>query len=57
MPCIFDTEENNEGKQKEIHKCIGIKSPGPHTFVLVYSIAARYTEEEHKSVKHFVKKF
>lgn len=56
-PGIFDTEESNEKNQKEIHKCIGITSPGPHAFVLVLSIAVRYTEEEHKSVEHFIKYF
>lgn len=56
-PGIFDTGESNAKNQEEIHKCIGITSPGPHAFVLVLSIAARYTEEEHKSVEHFVKFF
>lgn len=56
-PGIFDTKESNEENQKEIHKCIGITSPGPHAFVLVLSIAVRYTEEEHKSVEHFIKYF
>lgn len=56
-PGIFDTKESNEKNQKEIHKCIGITSPGPHAFVLVLSIAVRYTEEEHKSVEHFIKYF
>lgn len=56
-PGIFDTTESNEKNQKEIHKCIGITSPGPHAFVLVFSIAVRYTEEEHKSVEHFIKYF
>lgn len=56
-PGIFDTEESNEKNQKEIHNCIGITSPGPHAFVLVLSIAARYTIEEDKSVEHFIKYF
>lgn len=56
-PGIFDTDESNEKNQEEIYKCIGITSPGPHAFILVISIAARYTEEEHRSVEHFVKYF
>lgn len=52
-PGIFDTGERNEKIQEEILKCISLTSPGPHAFILVLNIA-RYTEEEHKSVQHFV---
>lgn len=52
-PGIFDTDECNKNIQKEILKCISITSPGPHAFILVLTIA-RYTEEEQKSVQHFV---
>lgn len=56
-PGIFNTEESNEKNQEEIQKYIGITSPGPHAFVLIFSIANKYTDEEHKSVEHFVKYF
>lgn len=56
-PGIFDTEESNEKIQKEIYKCIGYTSPGPHAFILVISVASRYTLEEHRSIEHFVKHF
>ena len=56
-PGIFDTEETNERIQQEIHKCIGITSPGPHAFILVISIANRFTEEEQRTVDHFVRHF
>lgn len=56
-PGLFDTDERNENIQKEIQKCISLTSPGPHAFILVISVAARYTEEEHKSIEHFVKYF
>lgn len=49
-PGIFDTIKNNK---KEILKCISLTSPGPHAFILVLNIG-RYTEEEHRSVQHFV---
>lgn len=52
-PGIFDTTQTI---QKEILKCISISSPGPHAFILVLNIA-RYTEEEQKSVQHFVDSF
>lgn len=55
-PGIFDTKQSNEAIQKEIFKCVGITSPGPHAFILVLSLT-RYTEEEQKSVEHFVKYF
>lgn len=55
-PGIFDTKQSNETIQKEIFKCVGITSPGPHAFILVLSLT-RYTEEEQRSVEHFVKYF
>lgn len=55
-PGIFDTELTNEETQQEIGKCIGITSPGPHAFILVLSLG-RFTEEEKKTVDHFVKCF
>lgn len=56
-PGLFDTDERNENIQGEIQKSISLTSPGPHAFILVISVAARYTEEEHKSIEHFVKYF
>lgn len=55
-PGIFDTTKSNKNIQKEILKCISITAPGPHAFILVLNVA-RYTEEEHKSVQHFVDSF
>lgn len=55
-PGIFDTELSIEETQQEIAKCIGITSPGPHAFILVLSLV-RFTEEEKKTVDHFVKCF
>eukprot|EP00105_Crassostrea_gigas_P015425 XP_011432417.1 PREDICTED: GTPase IMAP family member 7 isoform X2 [Crassostrea gigas] len=55
-PGVFDTKQNNKNVQQEIVKCISISSPGPHAFILVLNIA-RYTEEEEKSVQHFVDAF
>lgn len=55
-PGIFDTAHTNEQSQKEIFKCMALTSPGPHAFILVLSIT-RFTEEEQKSLEHFVKYF
>lgn len=55
-PGIYDTAQNNKSIQKEIIKCMTIASPGPHAFIFVISIA-RFTNEEQKSVQHFVDSF
>lgn len=55
-PGIFDTKQSNNKIQQEIFKCVGITSPGPHAFILVLSLT-RYTEEEKRTVEHFVKYF
>lgn len=56
-PGIFDTKKTNEKIQDEIYKCIGITSPGLHAFIFVINAASRYTEEEQRSVEHFVNYF
>lgn len=56
-PGIFDTDLSNDDTQQEISKCIGITSPGPHAFILVLSLSSRFTDEEQKTVDHFVKWF
>lgn len=55
-PGIFDTDVPNDETQREIMKCIGITAPGPHAFILVVNLA-RFTEEEMKTIDHFVKYF
>lgn len=56
-PGIFDTSRTTKGIQFELSKCIGITSPGPHAFILVISLAVRFTDEEKRSVEHFVNHF
>lgn len=55
-PGLFDTGMTNEKVTKEIVKCIGMTSPGPHAMVLVVGIS-RFTREEQDTVKHFVDHF
>lgn len=55
-PGIFDTDVPNDETQTEIMKCIGITAPGPHAFTMVVNLA-RFTDEEMKTIDHFVKYF
>lgn len=55
-PGMFDTSSPNETVQKEIVKCIGITSPGPHCFLLVMGLS-RFTQEDEESINHFVNYF
>lgn len=55
-PGIFDTAISNDRTQEEIFRSVALTSPGPHAFILVMNIA-RFTEEEHRSIEHFVKYF
>nr|XP_055043542.1 interferon-induced very large GTPase 1-like [Misgurnus anguillicaudatus] len=48
-PGLFDTE--NEEIQREISNCISMTLPGPHVFIIVMSLAQRFTKEEEESVK------
>nr|XP_022299409.1 GTPase IMAP family member 7-like isoform X4 [Crassostrea virginica] len=56
-PGIFDTTQSNEDIQEEIKKCVLLTSPGPHAFILILRLDARFTDEEERSVQHFVDNF
>ncbi|XP_046575287.1 GTPase IMAP family member 9-like [Haliotis rubra] len=51
-PGLFDTDMTNVAITKEIVKCVGMTSPGPHAIVLVTRID-RFTKEEQDTVDHF----
>lgn len=55
-PGLFDTGSSHDDVLKEICKCIGLTSPGPHCFLLILAIT-RFTEEEVNTVEKFVKFF
>lgn len=55
-PGTFDTSSPNEMVQREIVKCIGITSPGPHCFLLIMGLS-RFTQEDEESINHFVNYF
>ncbi|KAG1946230.1 GTPase IMAP family member 8-like [Pimephales promelas] len=50
-PGVFDTDLTNEEIQREIRHCISMILPGPHVFIIVLSLAQRFTEEEATAVK------
>lgn len=56
-PGLFDTGLTNEEITKEIVKCIGITSPGPHAIIYVVPLIGRFTHEEEATALHFINIF
>ncbi|KAK6186876.1 hypothetical protein SNE40_006139 [Patella caerulea] len=50
-PGIFDTRKSNLETSKEVIRCIGLSSPGPHVFMFVLKIG-RFTPEEKETIQH-----
>ncbi len=56
-PGLFDTDMTQADVTKEIVRCVGMTSPGPHAVILVLSVTSRFTDEERNTVDHFIKHF
>ncbi|XP_047672200.1 GTPase IMAP family member 8-like isoform X1 [Tachysurus fulvidraco] len=56
-PGIFDTQLNKEDVIIEIMNCLSYSSPGPHVFLIVISLAVRFTQEERSTVDEIKKTF
>lgn len=56
-PGIFDTQLRKQEVIREIMKCLTYSSPGPHAFLIVISLAARFTQEERSTLDEIKKTF
>ncbi|XP_051571450.1 GTPase IMAP family member 8 [Myxocyprinus asiaticus] len=45
-PGFFDTDMNPDKLVNEIARSVYLSSPGPHTFLIVFSVNMRFTEQE-----------
>lgn len=56
-PGNFDTEQSNQSIYQELERCVGLTAPGPHAFIMVFNLVARFTKEEQDSLDFFLNQF
>uniref|UniRef100_A0A3Q2ZHV4 Zgc:171452 n=2 Tax=Kryptolebias marmoratus TaxID=37003 RepID=A0A3Q2ZHV4_KRYMA len=56
-PGIFGTSTEEKELKTEIENCINLSLPGPHIFLLVIRLDARFTEEERNTVQWITENF
>ncbi|KAI4899776.1 hypothetical protein NFI96_025339, partial [Prochilodus magdalenae] len=56
-PGIFDTSMTKEELKAEVEKCVSMDGTGPCVFLLVISLAARFSEEDRKAMMWVLENF
>ncbi|KAI4875618.1 hypothetical protein NFI96_008200 [Prochilodus magdalenae] len=56
-PGIFDTSMTKEELKAEVEKCVSMDGTGPCVFLLVISLAARFSDEDRKAVMWVLENF
>lgn len=55
-PGLLDTKLSEEALERELSRCIGLSSPGPHSFLLVME-STRFTSEDENCINQFAEIF
>ena len=56
-PGVFDTKMAPAKFEAELKECVYLSYPGPHVFLLVISLRARFTDEDRNVTKWMQEKF